>query len=91
MAETVTEKVIEEVVKAVAENGTDTEKAVMAPEGMLLAYSSLMLMALFPVYLGSLKSIIYHAKQKVGIFFKYFFIFCIVVVYCNLIFCDFIA
>jgi len=64
MAETVTEKVIEEVVKAVAENGTDTEKAVMAPEGMLLAYSSLMLMALFPVYLGSLKSIIYHAKQK---------------------------
>ena len=76
MAETVTEKVIEEVAKVVAENGTDAEKAVMAPEGMFLAYSSLMLMALFPVYLGSLKSIIYHAKQKVGFFsantFSYF-------------------
>ena len=52
MTETVTEAV----------NGT--AKTPATPEGMMVAYGSLVLMALFPIFVGSFRSIVAQQKQK---------------------------
>lgn len=47
-----------------AANKTLTGRAAATPEGLLLAYFSLIIMALFPIWYGSFKSVIYNKKQK---------------------------
>lgn len=46
-------------------NGTnETEKFKATPEGLFLAYSSLVIMALIPIILGSFKSVHHQRKQQ---------------------------
>ena len=49
-------------------NDTTTNKsgrAAATPEGLLLAYASLILMALLPIWFGAFKSVVFKKKQKV--------------------------
>ncbi|KAL4236410.1 Minor histocompatibility antigen H13 [Mactra antiquata] len=63
MADTATEMpVVNETVNGTAENVT--AKIPATPEGMFVAYSSLVIMALIPIFLGSLRSVRYHKEQK---------------------------
>ena len=71
---------VESVVKAAGEqlvnvlvnnsnltNGTnETEKFKASPEGLFLAYSSLVVMALIPIIIGSFKSVKHQQTQQVG-------------------------
>lgn len=43
-----------------------TGKAAATPEGMFVAYSSLVLMALLPIFFGSFRSVKCLIEQKVG-------------------------
>lgn len=65
------DSVVEEAAKIVVENVTEavngTTKEPATPEGIALAYSSLVIMALLPIVIGSFRSISYHAQQKVRI------------------------
>lgn len=46
-------------------NGTnETERFKATPEGLFLAYSSLVIMALIPIILGSFKSVNHQKKQQ---------------------------
>ncbi|XP_066931604.1 minor histocompatibility antigen H13-like [Clytia hemisphaerica] len=47
-----------------AANKTLSGRAAATPEGLLLAYASLILMALLPIWFGSFKSVIFNKKQK---------------------------
>lgn len=40
-------------------------------EGMIIAYSSLIIMALFPIFYGAVRSVEYHKQQKVTDFFTF--------------------
>lgn len=42
-----------------------TERPPSTPEGMAVAYGSLVIMALLPIFFGSYRSVVYH-KEKVG-------------------------
>ena len=55
------DEVIESVTEAV--NGTSA-KVPATTEGMMVAYGSLVIMALFPIFVGSYRSIIAQQKQK---------------------------
>jgi minor histocompatibility antigen H13 len=55
------ETVVEEVAEAV-KNGT--AKVPATPEGMMIAYGSLVLMALFPIFVGAYRSVTSHKEQK---------------------------
>ena len=68
MAETTDVPVLNETLNATAENVTG--KIPSTPEGMAIAYSSLVIMALIPIYLGSFRSVRYHKEQKVRFFFS---------------------
>lgn len=46
-----------------ATNGTGRVPA--TPEGMVVAYSSLVIMALLPIFIGSFRSVKHHKEQKV--------------------------
>lgn len=64
MADTATEMpVVNETFNATDENAT--AKIPATPEGMLVAYSSLIIMALIPIFLGAFRSVRYHKEQKV--------------------------
>lgn len=66
MDDPVVENVVKEVVENLteaAQNGTSTGPP-PTPEGMFIAYSSLFIMALIPVFLGSFKSIKYQEDAK---------------------------
>jgi len=43
-----------------------TGKVPATPEGMAVAYGSLVIMALVPIFFGSFRSVRYHREQKVG-------------------------
>lgn len=45
-------------------NATQTEKFKATPEGLILAYSSLVIMALIPIVVGSFKSVHHQKNQK---------------------------
>jgi hypothetical protein len=51
----------------------ETEKFKATPEGLFLAYSSLVILALIPIILGSFKSVIHQKSQHVNIK-SYFFL-----------------
>ena len=50
---------------ATAQNGTAMGRAVATPQGLLVAYCSLVLMALIPIFFGSFRSIGHKKRQKV--------------------------
>ena len=54
-----------------SESKNATEKIPSTPEGMFLAYSSLLFMALVPIYYGSFRSVRFLTEQKVHIFINY--------------------
>jgi len=47
-----------------AKNGTLSGRAAASPQGLLLAYISLVIMAVIPIWFGSFKSVIFNKKQK---------------------------
>jgi len=60
---------VDDIVKTINEtNGTNTEtfyKRIPATtEGMLIAYTSLVIMALVPIFLGSFRSVRLHMQNK---------------------------
>lgn len=57
-------KTLENATEEVAKNATE-EKIPATPEGMFVAYSSLFFMAVFCIYIGSIKSVKHHKTQKV--------------------------
>jgi minor histocompatibility antigen H13 len=52
------------VTETVTEAVNGTAKTPATPEGMMVAYGSLVLMALFPIFVGSFRSIVAQQKQK---------------------------
>lgn len=58
---------IAEAAQKVAENITENAnvKVPATPEGMILAYSSLVIMALLPIFFGSKRSVSHQREQKV--------------------------
>jgi len=58
------EAVKEQVVEAVTEAVNATAKVPATSEGMMVAYGSLVVMALFPIFVGSYRSIEAQQKQK---------------------------
>ena len=62
-------QVINSTMNDTATNKTLSGRAAATPEGLLLAYASLILMALLPIWFGAFKSVIFNKKQKVNIFF----------------------
>lgn len=66
---------VDNIVKIINEtNGTNAEEIIKrtpaSTEGMLLAYTSLVVMALVPIFLGSFRSVRLHIQNKVCIFIK---------------------
>ncbi len=68
--ETIVQEAAEQLGKIIAENltnitnSTQAEKFKATPEGLILAYSSLVIMALIPIVVGSFKSVHHQANQK---------------------------
>lgn len=63
---------VDTIIKTINEtNGTDPEsilkKTPATTEGMLIAYTSLVAMALLPIFLGSFRSVKLHVQNKVSI------------------------
>lgn len=57
---------VNESVAALNESAKNaTEKIPATPEGMAVAYGSLLIMALLPIFFGSFRSVRYQAEQKV--------------------------
>lgn len=56
------------IVAQAAENATESAKNTTAkpstPEGMAVAYGSLVIMAILPIFFGSYRSVIYHKEKK---------------------------
>ncbi|XP_063239194.1 minor histocompatibility antigen H13 [Bacillus rossius redtenbacheri] len=56
---------IGKIVENLTENASNsTEKVPATPEGMAVAYGSLVVMALFPIFFGSVRSVQHHKEQK---------------------------
>ena len=64
MAEEAATEAIEKVVEAAAEAVNATAKVPATQEGMMIAYGSLVIMALIPIFLGSFKSVDSQREQK---------------------------
>ena len=81
MAEPVVEEIVKTVVENITENAANaTTKEPASPEGIALAYGSLVVMALIPIFFGSFRSISHQEQTKVNnhyIWFnKYIFKMC---------------
>lgn len=68
-------EVLEDILKTINEaNAMDKEstlkKTPATTEGMLIAYTSLVVMALIPIFLGSFRSVRLHVQNKVSIIIK---------------------
>ena len=46
--------------------GNATTKIPATPEGMAIAYGSLVVMALLPIFFGAFRSVKYHREQRVS-------------------------
>ena len=57
--------IVNETVAELNETQNATTKIPATPEGMALAYSSLLIMAVLPIFFGSFRSVNYHSEQKV--------------------------
>lgn len=73
MADSVVEEVVEAVAQAaenITENANKTGKTPATPEGMMLAYGSLVVMAMLPIYYGAIRSVKHQKKVKVSVAWK---------------------
>lgn len=66
---------MEDIIQQVQENFTEsanaaatngTTRAPSTPEGMALAYGTLVVMAMLPIFFGSIRSVKHHKEQTVG-------------------------
>ena len=64
MAEPIVVEELPESLNISSVNGT-TGRVPSTPEGMALAYGSLIVMALIPIFIGSFRSVRYQREQKV--------------------------
>lgn len=63
-------EVIDQINSTIANLATNsTVKPKATPEGMALAYGSLVVMALVPIFYGSFRSVGYHKEQKVNLIY----------------------
>lgn len=70
-------EVVEDIIKTINEtNATESEsilkKTPATTEGMLIAYTSLVVMALVPIFLGSFRSVKLQVRNKVSTIIKIF-------------------
>lgn len=56
-------QVLNVTVNETAKNATGREAA--TPQGLFVAYSSLIVMAVLPIFFGSFRSVIHYRRQKV--------------------------
>lgn len=57
--------IVAQATENLTENATNsTKKPPSTPEGMAVAYGSLVIMAMLPIFFGSYRSVVYH-KEKV--------------------------
>ena len=61
----VLKETMDKVIGGDSSNVNATEKIPATAEGMLVAYSSLLFMALVPIYFGSFRSVRFLTEQKV--------------------------
>lgn len=52
-----------------------TGKTPSTPEGMAVAYGSLVVMAMLPIFFGSYRSVIYHKEKVKTLLYFYFTVF----------------
>ena len=64
MAETVN-NIVSQVVENITENANVNKKIPSTPEGMAVAYGSLVIMAILPIFFGSYRSVRHHKEQQV--------------------------
>lgn len=72
--------VAETIVQQAAENATETlsgTKTPATPEGAAVAYGSLVIMAMLPIFFGALRSVKHQKDQKVTAF-TFCFFFCLI-------------
>lgn len=62
MADQLNETIAESADAAAGKNGT--ERIPATPEGMAVAYGSLVVMAMLPIFFGAFRSVKYHREQK---------------------------
>ena len=61
----VTENLNNATLNETLKNATLTGRAAATPQGLFVAYTSLVVMALLPIWYGSFKSVLFNKKQKV--------------------------
>lgn len=65
--QTVVELIVNQTTTGDDNNGTISSRPNKGtPEGMAMAYGSLVIMALIPIFYGSFKSVGYHREQRVS-------------------------
>ena len=57
--------IINETIAEVNTTQNVTTRPPSTPEGMAIAYGSLLMMAVLPIFFGSFRSVNYHSEQKV--------------------------
>ncbi|KAJ8962850.1 hypothetical protein NQ318_001250 [Aromia moschata] len=56
--------IVAQATENLTENATNSTKRPSTPEGMAVAYGSLVIMALLPIFFGSYRSVVYHKEKK---------------------------
>lgn len=65
MAEQIVDQVLEAVENATSEETITNAKVPSTPEGIAVAYGSLVIMAMLPIVFGSIRSVKLHKAKKV--------------------------
>lgn len=60
-----TEKIVSDIENITETVANATTRIPSTPEGMAVAYGSLVVMAMLPIFFGSLRSVKYHKEQVV--------------------------
>lgn len=65
-------EIVDDIIKTINETNDTTTESILkrrpaTTEGMLIAYTSLVTMALIPIFLGSFRSVKLHIQNKVCI------------------------
>ena len=69
MADSITETLNVTLKNETAKNATLTGREAATPHGLLIAYCSLVTMALIPIFFGSFRSVGHKKRQKVQVLF----------------------
>lgn len=63
--------VITQTAENLTKNANVTGKIPATPEGMAIAYGSLIIMAVLPIFFGSYRSVRHHKEQRVSYYFVF--------------------